>query len=663
MNHETGRGGATEADREFTEPPQLHPDQRDDLEIPEFLRRRPVTDENIAPEAPVQPVQPEQQRRRWFDRFRRQRPEQTEPEDQAQTEVDQSNEIDGHEPTNWQDLQNMIFEHDVQGWRERGLYQIYGDERLEGIGAFMDGERDFELNEDGEIQGDGLRMLKEGGRKILGSLVNKKNLGGAAAAIGVAIATGGLSTPAAMALAGGVLGRATVEAFHSINGEERKLREARASLTYEQYNTLRNMAVDIEMLEEGDPKRIPLQVEMLRYYNEKNTELDRITEEILRVKDNWDRKRNTWQFIGAMGGGVGGLIHNWVNLTHSITSMDLNGDGIAHGVERVNGVWHFIYNTTQEVAKAQADNLQILHASTGQAAHAVSAHASGAYQVAMGAVKDWAPKVGAVLGGMIVGRFFDRKSTQKQWNNLVERQAERGDLPEEPETPEPEATETTTPPNTTKTPAPRSPESSGGGGGGVEVTGPPQEGELWELEGSPALFRIIEINEEAGQARAEILNPNLSPMVNTSGVIGEQIIEMDALINHGKRHVAQEETRPAPAPKTEAVAAQTKAPETPKKPEETTPPPEKPKPESEEHKEEEVAALEPIDGKKYIVKEKKQLKGELGKIPGIFVIESIMLVGDKKEIHIKSTGKKTNKVVLTGEDWEALQKVGLELKE
>ncbi|AKM82289.1 TPA: hypothetical protein DD449_04320 [Candidatus Berkelbacteria bacterium] len=520
----------------------------------------------IAPQTGGEDTQP---RRRFWDRFRRNIPEErdeseNEEENQArellpitERSEEESNEIDGREPTDWRDLQEMIQSYDAEGWRERGLLQIYGEGRLAGLNEFMDGERDFNVDsEDGRIRHDGFTKLKEFGRKTLGTLVNKKNLGGAVALAGVAVATGGVGAPAALALAGGAIGRGVVEAWHSINGEERQLREERAAFSFEQYNRLLEIANSIN--EAVDPQeKIYRQESLVRYYNLSNLELDRYTDRILEVKENWNRKRNAGQFIGAIAGGVAGVAGTWQNLAEKALTMDLDGNGVSHAVEKVNGVWHYLYNSQQEIAQAVQQGAHIAQSNAGYAAHAVSAGANVGMQVATEAAKNLAVEAGrvaAVFGGMIVGRFLDRNDVKKEQDKFDDQVDERGvlDPMAQPETPNPEQEQggghlflelnentAPTPPVNLNPPTVPQPESGGGGGRGsfIEMgeANEPQPGQLWKLDGTPGLLRIIDIDPAVGTARVELLNDNETPMT-FGGQPVEQNIDPNDLLGHGHRY-------------------------------------------------------------------------------------------------------------------------------
>lgn len=457
----------------------------------------------------------EKPKRRWwpFGRRREETPELADDPNAEDFDLTPHESVETEETEeeipDWQQLQFSIQESDAAGWRDMELEKVYSSERKAKLGTFMDGERDFEVSEDGEIRRNGLSAIKETGRKMLASIVNKKNIGGAVALVAVGVATGGVGIPAIMTLAGGVIGRGVVEAWHSVNGEEKKLRQERASMSYRQFNILTEIATSID--EEGitEEERISRQEQLVHFYNESNKLLDEKTAEILHLKDNWNRKRNTGQFLGAIIGGVAGIAQQWTNLSEKALTMHLHGNPLdpsqlAHKVEKINGVWHYIYNTAQEAARAAQHGAHLVHSSAGYAAHAVGESGLG---VAAEAAKNWlsgqAGQAIAVFGGMAVGRFFDRNDVKKESANLTESSAEKVvEMPERPVEPEPTNQSASQPVETG---------NEGGGGGSPEAgENSINVGEIWGIRGDDHQFRIDSMDPIEGTAMVTFLDENFA---------------------------------------------------------------------------------------------------------------------------------------------------------
>lgn len=384
----------------------------------------------------------------------------------------------GAEPETVDEIKELLLRSSQDSWRDRQLDQIYKGERAPKIMQLVEGERGIELDEDGKVRRDALSGLKEFGTKALGTLINRKTLTSAAALATVAVATGGVSTPAILAVAGGALGRGVVEAWHSINGGERRLREARAELQAKQFCDLNKLAQECtkEGIEESE--KIRIEQELLELYKKSSEELEAKQLEILGVQKTWERRRNIGQFIGGLGGLGAGIWQGFQHLSEKAMAMDINGDGIAHSVEKINGAWHYLFNSAQEAsASAQVG----AHAVSGGqfGAHVLNAQGGGGLDVAYGAAKNLFSDIGqvaAVFGGMAVGVLTERGRTERRVEQAFARQDEKKAIPGVAQ-------------STAAESAPATPEDK-------KTEEQPKAGELWQIKDAPGFVRVDEVNSD-----------------------------------------------------------------------------------------------------------------------------------------------------------------------
>lgn len=299
-------------------------------------------------------------------------------------------------PNTPEDLVVLMSQIDAVSWRERKIQERYGEGRMGKVRAFLAGERDFEMTEDGSIKRNAWNELS---RKALNTVFNRKTALAAGTLGVVGILTGGVGLPAAGALFGSMVGKGTVEAWHSLNGRERGLKEEMARSQYRQWATLREMALKSQEGSAG---------ELIDTFYQSSEEINVREKEIIKEEKIWNRRRNIGMLLGGLAGaGIGaGLSH----LSEQVMRMDIDGDGINHMVEKVNGSWHYVYNTAEEAANAASQGATLVPDTAGYATHALGETSS---QVFLGAARNLAPtlaQVGAVFGGLWLGRISEKRA-------------------------------------------------------------------------------------------------------------------------------------------------------------------------------------------------------------------------------------------------------------
>lgn len=342
-----------------------------------------------APEAPASTPTEETRRRRWYWPFGgRERTEATSErpagaeEELARREAEleeQRREAErrGGEPVGGAErVEHLARSRTAEGlvqlmtvisaeqFRELKLNEKHGTGRIGALRKFLAGERDFDLTADGQTR----RVAwKELWRKGLATFANRKTVLAAGTLGVIGILTGGVGLPAAGAMFGAIAGRGAAEAWESIRGEERGLREEIAKAHYDQWFDLRNLALRAQDESLTDDERAEAMRSLVEGFHRTSEPVAEREEEIQEVRKRWDRRRGILSSIGAVAGLGAGFWAGFQGLTE-VTSqgaqaaheaakplyLDLDADGIAHQVAQIDGVWHFAYKSAEEMAQAKA---------------------------------------------------------------------------------------------------------------------------------------------------------------------------------------------------------------------------------------------------------------------------------------------------------------------
>jgi hypothetical protein len=400
-------------------------------------------------------------------------------------------------PNTPEDLVNLMLTINGVQWRERKLDEKYKGGRLGEFQKLMRGERDFSLDANGQTQRNTWNEFK---RKAL--KVGISTAIGAAAAVGVGVATGGVGLLAFGAIFGSTAAHAGIEAWHSINGKERGLREAMARDDWEQWDEMHAKAME-SVAETDETRKNQLIEEVIdaRFQtSDRRIELEKETAAETKV---WNNRRLFGKLLGGLAGA--GLTFGLAHLGDKVMTMDIDGDKTAHLVEKVNDNWHYMYNTVQEATKAAAQGAKLVADAGGHAAHALG---SEAWHIAVGVAKNLAPMAGALMGA-VFQRGFERTPSDEQIDENFASQREdfehesarlKGQIP-----PVPEGGGGGTPENPEASVPPQYIELAR-----EENKTPPEVGKTWVVNngGVIGIWKITVIDWEGGMLTFDSLDQN-----------------------------------------------------------------------------------------------------------------------------------------------------------
>ncbi len=378
--------------------------------------------------------QPVEQQRGFWGRILRRNPERNEQAERRNTP---------------EELVEQISQMTAVQWRERQIQEKYGNGRLGQLRAFTAGERDFDMDENGQIE---QRAWRELSRKALTTVFNRRTALATGTLGVIGLFTGGVGLPAAGALFGSMAGRGAVEAWHSLNGRERGLREEIARSQYREWFRHHEQAISTQ--EEGidNDTRNQRIGELVDNVHQTNEEITVREGEIIQEQGIWNRRRRIGEFLGGAVGLATGIWSGFTELSKHAMTMDIDGNKVTHLVERVNNAWHYVYNTQQGIADAISRGAHVTKDAAGYAIHALG-ESTG--QVVLHAAQNLAGRVaevGGVVAGLYLGRLSERHSeegAQEQYdqelasrerNSREEREFQREQVPG-PAGPEPVAQE------------------------------------------------------------------------------------------------------------------------------------------------------------------------------------------------------------------------------
>jgi len=426
----------------------------------------------VEPAAPETPQVPQRPRRGWWP-FRRgnAEAEATQPEanqeDGQQNNEDRENVDDQQRaaeateairnlertPNSPQELQQFIENMDAVQWRERQLQEKYSKGWQGKWKRFKSGEYDFTMDAEGQVQHTGLNRIAEVGRKTLATLFNRKMAIATATTVAVGVFSGGIMLPAATALFGTAAGRGFVEGWRSIGGRERGLREEVARSQYQKWTELHEIAMDSGRDGITEEERNQNYTHLIDAFYD-SSRVHEAETELGKDEKKWEKRRNWGMFIGGVAGGVLGA--GMANLGKEMMRMDIDGNKTRHLVERVNGAWHYVYNTEKGAEYAQKLGAKVVLDSLGQQTHALGESTAA---VVWGAAKNLMP-LGAVFGGLWASKFSEgigrgdqaendqdrarREATESQFlkgqipGNEAPASPDEGGAAPEPESPAPE---------------------------------------------------------------------------------------------------------------------------------------------------------------------------------------------------------------------------------
>ena len=375
-------------------------------------------------------------------------------------------------------------------WRQRQLNEQYG--RGAGVeadqqnlinmrnwmnpgwrAAFMAGEFDFRVDQDGQIQRDIWNNMANVSRRAIRTLTNRQVLVTGALTAVLAFTPIGAGVIGTAALAGGIAGRGLGEAAEALwgrrisgGGDRLTLREIAAHDQFFEHGRLHTMAEACTAPEITPEERNHRIQNLVNAYHDVNAEVVHRQKEALEEDQRWNKTRDIMAKIGAGVGMIGGIAANAAEMGQHLMTMHLSGvasqeaanqasqqaaqEALKNGanpemaarvgaetlkrltqtphlVELINGHWQFAYNSVAEATKTGITNIASLaHDPSGNLIHALG---EPTYRVIGGILKNALPYIvqtGVAVGGLFAGRAaeqacernqlteFDRNTTERQ---------------------------------------------------------------------------------------------------------------------------------------------------------------------------------------------------------------------------------------------------------
>ncbi len=249
----------------------------------------------------------------------------------------------------------------------------YGAGVVGKLRAFMAGERDFEISDNGAIAD--ANILKEAGRRLISTFGNKRTAFQAGMYLGLGALTGGLGWAAGGVMFGGMAGRGLAEMGELFSGRTRDARESILYAERARWERMQALALEIQSAPDDQGRQINLAhqlVELLHRQGENVLIRDIAAHEktLAEREEKFTRVRDRLQTVGELAGGALGLTSI---LNGGVEHLTTDGDLIFHGVQQANDSMQYLYSSGAEAGKAVMDGAHILaggqfgaHALTGK---------------------------------------------------------------------------------------------------------------------------------------------------------------------------------------------------------------------------------------------------------------------------------------------------------
>lgn len=313
-------------------------------------------------------------------------------------------------------------------WLDR---RLHGDEAVEmrrNLGArfmsnfrrFLDGEFDVTRgkgNRDNNLfrRNCALEIIRRASRAV----INKKNLGGAAAVLGCGLLTGGIAPVVYYGLAGMVGGRLGAETLNFISGKETKARKGLMQLQYAEYEKQRRLAQELSDEHLPLDQRERWARELTETFFSASQELVNSQEKIAKIKDKQDKVSNFMSFVGSTGAMVGG--GTWMyfradgieSLYRYMGMLDTDFNLTFHTIQGNQ----FLYKTAEEATKAQLAGATVNYGLGQFGSHVLGVSQQ---QVLMGI----AEKIGLLAGSGWLGSHLANIGNKSEMNKLTEKRSE-----------------------------------------------------------------------------------------------------------------------------------------------------------------------------------------------------------------------------------------------
>lgn len=290
-------------------------------------------------------------------------------------------EIIKHGASSPQELQEAMANISFKELRDAEQRAKFGAGGVGKLRAFLAGERDFEVTDEGTIED--ANILKEAGRRLITTFGNRRTAVSAGVYLAMGALTGGLGWAAGGVLFGGVAGRGAAEMGELFAGKTREARESVLFAERARWERMQALAIEISQAEEDPARKGDLAHQLVDLlYRQGDSVLMRdlaaSEKELSNREEKFNRIRNRMQTAGELVGAAAGITSI---LNGGVEHIDMDffgkvdGQSIFHGVQQTQQGWQFLYSSGAEAATASMNGATIL--AGGQfGAHALEATTS-----------------------------------------------------------------------------------------------------------------------------------------------------------------------------------------------------------------------------------------------------------------------------------------------
>lgn len=355
-------------------------------------------------------------------------------------------------PKNIEELVHLVNSAGERELLNSGLTKKYGEGRIGKLKAFLAGDLDVGLGADRENR---WNWWNEITRKGLATFANRRVFASAATTAGITavlgVLTGGVAIPAAAGgvIFGSIAGRGAAETISIFRGKERQARLEILKAEREKLAKLKELSAELYKTDDLQKKsEIMTQITDIYYSQGQSVVIQKLkfaNESLGDAKQSENKLRARLQTVGELAGLAGGVAHGFLTGKFAAIDIDLwnkvDGQTIVHGVQMVDGQWHFAYTAAE---KATGMGSTMATHLLGEPAWKIGAAAAAEHGL---------PVLLAAWGAHFFGRNGRDKEQEKQetyYNKkqAVEKQQVNESIPK-PKMPEPPATPT--PPSPVKT--------------------------------------------------------------------------------------------------------------------------------------------------------------------------------------------------------------------
>lgn len=269
---------------------------------------------------------------------------------------------------NAEDYVDLVAALSPEQYRLMKIEQEYGSKRFDKFRAYLKGEYDFKIEENGDVK---KHAWYGWSRKALNTVFNRRTALQAGATGVIGIFTGGVSLGAsAFTFLGSALGRGGVELVSTFWGKEGQTRRELTEEYTKGWKDLRKLGKEIHRSKLTEEEKNAKIASLVEAYCNFDTTIINKKEELKQVKKETDVYREKWSKYGAFAGlGTSFLAGGLAHLKELVIAHKLNFDTLkaTHDVVIKDGQLAALYNSAEELAKAKAGYmLKEIDPKTGQ---------------------------------------------------------------------------------------------------------------------------------------------------------------------------------------------------------------------------------------------------------------------------------------------------------